>query len=220
MTARHVAFLDLDGTILDSSPGIVRGLRKAFDAVGMPAPDEAVMRSWIGPPVLRTLERELGDRGGPVVEAANRAFRAYFDEIGTYQSAPFAGIPDALAALAADGTAIVVVTHKPGPLAEAALARSGLSRFVVGVHAPVSAAELVPKEDLFARAIRKARPATAIAAGDRAGDVEAAAAHGIRSIGVLWGYGTPAELTGAGAVALAPAPSDLPFLLAPGGTLG
>jgi phosphoglycolate phosphatase len=212
----HVVFLDLDGTIIDSSMGIVAGLREAFSAAGTAAPDEEVLRSWIGPPVRTTLERELSAHGEAAVSAANQAFRAYFDEIGAHESVPFPGMRDAMERMA-DQSTIVVVTHKPKPLAELALSQHGLDDGVAAVHAPPRPSVFVAKEDLFALAIAATRPRTAISVGDRAGDVEAAASHGIATVGVTWGFGSADELQGAGAVALATAPVELPALVAPAG---
>lgn len=214
MTGTRVAFLDLDGTLIDSAPGIVACMRCAFDAVGANAPPDAVLRSWIGPPVLRTLERELGECGDDVVQAANRAFRECFDGVGAHQATPFEGIPEVLESLCSGGLVVSVVTHKPEVLAEVALAQHDLRRFVASVHAPPSPAQWVSKEDLFAEAIAASRPQWAVAAGDRAGDVRAASSHGIPSVGVLWGYGSACELDEAGAAALASAASELPALLA------
>ena len=45
--------------------------------------------------------------------------------------------------------------------------------------------------------------------GDRAVDIVSARAHRIRSIGVLWGYGSESELTAAGADGLCGAPAEL-----------
>jgi phosphoglycolate phosphatase len=49
--------------------------------------------------------------------------------------------------------------------------------------------------------------------GDRLHDIHAAKANGLRSIGVLWGYGGRAELEAAGAGALADTPADVPALV-------
>ena len=50
--------------------------------------------------------------------------------------------------------------------------------------------------------------------GDRRFDVEGAAAHGIDTIGVLWGYGSLVELEAAGAWAIAEQPGDVVRLIA------
>jgi phosphoglycolate phosphatase len=50
--------------------------------------------------------------------------------------------------------------------------------------------------------------------GDRHLDIEGAAHHGMRGIGVLWGFGDEAELRAAGADALARTPDELHALFA------
>lgn len=213
MTRGLLVLLDLDGTIIDSAPGIVAGMRRAFAAVQCDVPADAVLRSWIGPPVLRTLERELGEQGPDVVALANAAFRDYFDTVGAHETEPFAGMPQALRSLDSSGAAVVVVTHKPLPLAELALSAHDLRSLVRSIHAPPSPGTWVPKEDLFAAALTRHPSSSVVAAGDRGSDVEAAAAHRVPSVGVTWGYGTAEELRGAGAVALAAIADDLPPLL-------
>lgn len=208
-----LVLLDLDGTIIDSAPGIVAGMREAFAAAGSEIPTDDVLRSWIGPPVLRTLERELGARGPDVVNRANGAFRQYFDTVGAHETDPFPGMVDALATLSSAGSTIAVVTHKPLPLAEMALAEHALGGFVSATYAPPSPGTWVPKGDLFASALGALPPARAIAAGDRAGDIEAALAHGVPSVGVTWGYGTVEELQDAKAVALAASAEELVAML-------
>ena len=213
MSGRHVVLLDLDGTLIDSAPGILTGIRTAFEAVDVTPPDAAVMRSWIGPPVRETLMRELSAHGEDVVDRANAAFREYFDAVGAYESVPFAGIHDALAAIAASGALMSVVTHKPVALAELALSQHGLDVYVQTLHAPPSPGVAVPKSQLFAQALDATRPATVISAGDRGSDIRAAAECGVAGVGVTWGYGALDELRGAGARAIADAPEELPALV-------
>jgi phosphoglycolate phosphatase len=56
-------------------------------------------------------------------------------------------------------------------------------------------------------------PATTIMVGDRLHDIHAAKANGLRSIGVLWGYGGRLELTTAGATAIAATPAEVVALV-------
>jgi phosphoglycolate phosphatase len=214
MSSRHVVLLDLDGTLIDSAPGILAGIRAAFEAVDLLPPDDSLMRAWIGPPVRETLQRELGPYGDAVVDRANVAFRAYFDTTGAYESVPFEGIHDALTAVAQAGALMSVVTHKPLPLAQIAVAQHGLDAYIEGIHAPPSPQVAVPKDQLFAEALDATRPQTVISVGDRGSDIRAAAAHGVGGIGVAWGYGDTAELHDAGALVVLSAPADLPAVVA------
>lgn len=210
MSGGHVVLLDLDGTLIDSAPGIVEGMRVAFAAVNAPVPDEALMRSWIGPPVRETLARELAAHGAAAVERANAAFREYFDSVGAHESVVFEGVPGALAQIAQAGAVMSVVTHKPEGLARLALDQHGLTGHIVTLHAPPSAGVGVPKADLFREALGATCPTSVISVGDRGSDICAAAACGIPGVGVAWGYGSTHELQEAGALRVVGSPSDLP----------
>lgn len=214
MTRRHVVLLDLDGTLIDSAPGIVEGMRIAFAAAGAPEPAEDQMRAWIGPPVRETLSRELAPLGQAAVQQANAAFREYFDTVGAHQSVVFDGVPDALAQITEAGALMSVVTHKPEPLARLALDQHGLIDRIAMLHAPPSPGVAVAKADLFRAALAATRPASVISVGDRGSDILAAAACGIAGVGVAWGYGTGDELDHAGAVCVVTHPRDLPARVA------
>ena len=212
MSGRHVVLLDLDGTLIDSAPGILAGIRLAFEAVDVVPPADDLMRAWIGPPVRETLVRELGARGDAVVARATTPFRESFDSLGVHESDIFPGIREALAEVAASGSRMRLVTHKPLSLAELAVGQHDLGTFIDGIHAPPSPLVTVPKAQLFGDAMAAAAPRTAISVGDRGSDIRAAAAHGIAGIGVTWGYGDRGELNDAGAVAIATSAGELPTL--------
>ncbi|HEX3576602.1 MAG TPA: HAD hydrolase-like protein, partial [Rhodopila sp.] len=67
------------------------------------------------------------------------------------------------------------------------------------------------KKDLLAEILRvegyDAEDTTMV--GDRLHDIHAAQANGLRSIGVLWGYGGQAELQAAGADVIVGSPAEL-----------
>jgi phosphoglycolate phosphatase len=67
------------------------------------------------------------------------------------------------------------------------------------------------KPELIAEAMQRLSlpPRNIAMIGDRRMDIEGARHHGLRGIGVLWGFGDEAELLGAGADALAAQPADL-----------
>lgn len=45
-----LAIFDLDGTLLDTSSGLVASFRKALEINNLPVPDEACLKAAIGPP--------------------------------------------------------------------------------------------------------------------------------------------------------------------------
>ena len=61
------AFFDLDGTLTDSSEGIINSIKYALEKNGYPVPDETELLKFIGPPLGRFLCRlsQSSKRSGP-----------------------------------------------------------------------------------------------------------------------------------------------------------
>ena len=104
-----------------------------------------------------------------------------------------------------------MATSKAEVFAESILDHFGLT----GSFATVVGSELDGRRTAKAEVItevlaRLGRPTTGtVMIGDRHHDISGAVTVGVGSIGVLWGYGDGAELTTAGADALAGSPADL-----------
>ena len=208
MSAPPLVLLDLDGTLTDSAPGIVRSITAAFAHLGLPQP--TAPRSFVGPP----LPASMRANGVPEdrIDAAIAAYRTEFEAGGMWESHPFPGIEDQLRALRDAGCTLAIATSKPEVYARPICARWGLDTRVDGVYgAPL---DHVPstKATVIAHALDELGtlvPSTAriVMVGDRHHDVEGAAEHGIACLGVAWGYGEPGELDDA--VAIVPTVDDL-----------
>lgn len=48
-TPPDMVLFDLDGTLTDAAPGIVNGMRIVFDRFDIEQPDDATMRTYLGP---------------------------------------------------------------------------------------------------------------------------------------------------------------------------
>ncbi len=215
-----LVLLDLDGTLMDSAPGIVASVEHAYRALGLTVPDAATLRSFVGPPITDSFPRH----GVPpeLLSEAVRQYRAAFTTGGMYDNAVFDRIPAALRALRAAGCTLAVATSKPEIYAEPICDRFGLTPLVDGVFgAPIDEATST-KADVIAKALAtlgRVSPVDVAAdgpvlgpvlmVGDREHDVHGAAAHGIDCLGVTWGYAAPGELEAAGAVALVADVADL-----------
>jgi phosphoglycolate phosphatase len=201
--------LDLDGTLMDSAPGIVASAAHAYRALGLPVPDAATLRSFVGPPITDSFPRH----GVPpeLLSETVRQYRAAFTAGGMYDNAVFDGIPAALRTLRDAGCTLAVATSKPEVYAVPICERFGLTPLVDAVFgAPLDEATST-KADVIAKALAtlgRVSPVDAatdgpvLMVGDREHDVHGAAAHGIDCLGVTWGYAAPGELEAAGAVAL------------------
>lgn len=204
---------DLDGTLCDTEDGIVTHLAMALEALALPVPDRAVLRTCVGPP----WEEGLPQIGVPAERMVDviAAYRSTYDDAAPRLAPPFPGVDDALDALAAAGVAMAVATSKPQHLADLLVRDGPLGRHFATVVGADPAAERWTKADVVGAALGSLDhpPATAAMVGDRHYDVAGAAAHGVATVGVGWGCAAPGELEEAGAAAVVASPGELVELL-------
>lgn len=191
----HLLF-DLDGTLVDSFPGISRSINQTLAAVGRePVPVEE-LRQFVGKRLAVIFSTLLGADDEALVDRAVDIYRPLFDEVGILDSRVFPGIPEALATLRDAGHSLQVVTVRSLGSARLVVRHFGLDRFFDAVHGPDRGQRSGDKADLVRAALdlAGADPRDTIMIGDRADDVRAARAHGVHAVAVRWGYGAHDEL--------------------------
>jgi phosphoglycolate phosphatase len=199
--------LDLDGTLIDSAPGILGSLAAAFAELGIPLPDDGLPRTLLGPPLYRSLPPLVGADRAPHVLAA---YRRIYGEAGIRECVPFDGIDALLRELAADGVRLAVATSKAQVYAEKIIEFRGWTGLFATVGGDTLDAARPTKADVVGEVLhRLGGPTDAIMVGDRLHDVEGARVHGLDCLGVGWGYAAPGELEEAGALAILPDPEAL-----------
>lgn len=207
---------DLDGTLTDPFVGITRSIDYALTGLGRVSPPPENLRWCIGPP-LRASFRELleTDDDASLAEAV-RLYRERYADVGKFENTLIEGIPDALAALHGQGAYLSVATSKLKTYAGEIVEHFGLRGWFHVVHGSELDGRNSAKADLIGHilAAEEIDPGRSVMIGDRSHDVVGAAAHGIPTIGVAWGYAAPGELEAAGAVAIARSPSELATIVA------
>jgi phosphoglycolate phosphatase len=207
--------LDLDGTLADSRPGIEASLRFMLAEMGHD-PAAAGDVTWaVGPPIAWSIGTLLAKYGDDRVDQGLATYRARYSDVGLYDCAAFPGIPEMLAALAKAGRTLCLATSKRRDFAERVVAFLGFAPFIPAVWGALPGGGLDDKKDMLRELLRVEGydPATTVMVGDRLHDIHAAQANGLRSIGVLWGYGGRTELEAAGAGALAATPAEIVALV-------
>jgi phosphoglycolate phosphatase len=207
---RNVIF-DLDGTLLDSRPGIVAGLRHTLRHLGHDLPADASLDWAIGPPLPDVMARLLGESDAARVRQAVECYRDWYGAVGVYDASPYPGVPELLDGLAAAGKSLFVGTSKRIDLARRALGHFGLAPRFRAVHGVGLDGQFARKTDLIRHLLdaEGLDAAETIVVGDREQDVAAARACGLCVAGATWGYGGRAELAAAGANVLFDSPGDL-----------
>lgn len=203
--------LDLDGTLVDSAPGILSSCRAALAELGHGGDLPVDLSGLIGPPVEDIMRVLLAPYGDERVEEAVAAYRADYGARGLFGSAPYAGVAESLAAMRSAGAQLILATSKRRAFAERILEHIGVDGLFAAVHGSEPGGALDHKPELIAHIARRhaLTPDRCVMVGDRRYDISGAHANGIRGLGVLWGYGSRDELEGAGADGLVDEPVGL-----------
>jgi len=212
--ARATLFFDMDGTLIDSEVGITTCIAYALQKMGHPVPPQETLQGWIGPSLRTTFTPLFGD--DVRVEEAVAYYRERFDVEGWREHTLYPDIEATVRALRDRGHRLAVVTAKNEPHARRIVEHlpfGGLFDDVIGSTPDGSRSS---KAQLVGEALQRLQlqPAQCWMIGDRRMDIEGARHHGLRNVGVLWGFGGEAELIEAGADHLVREPAQLLALLA------
>ena len=204
----HLLF-DLDGTLTDPKQGIVACIRYALQCLGIEIATDIRLESYIGPPLRDTFRSLCG--GDDDVEAAVGYYRERFATVGLFENQVYDGIPLCLEQLRARADSIHLATSKPTIYAERIIQHFELERFFDRIYGSELDGRLGDKTELINHILKreKQHSADTIMIGDRSFDMVGASNNKVRAIGVLWGYGSEAELDLAGADRICSHPAEL-----------
>lgn len=209
---KKAIFFDLDGTLTDSGEGIMKCAKLALEHFGIDVPGCDALRVFVGPPLRDTFQK-FGVPEDRVEEAVAK-FRSRYTAIGKYENFPYPGIPELLAALQAKGHRLFVATSKPETMALDVLRHFDLDKYFDQICGASLDTSRDSKEAVIACLLEVVGGVQSVVmVGDTHYDVIGAAAHGIPTIGVAWGYGRAADMEKAGAMAIAHSPQELLTLL-------
>ena len=213
MTEYSTLLFDLDGTLTDSTEGILNCLVNAITQMGFEVPEDT--NKFLGPPIRQSFAEFCGMNEEQVSEAV-RIFRERYSTVGLFENRVYDGIPEMLERLKNGGRRLMVATSKPETYAVRIFDRFGLSQY----FETVGGAELDGSRDykdevieyVLARAGMTDR-SSVLMIGDRRQDVFGAHKTGIKCMGILWGFGSQEELTEAGADYIAATPQEAADML-------
>jgi phosphoglycolate phosphatase len=186
-----VILFDLDGTLIDSSPGILASFARVLAAHGL-APVVPLEPSLIGPPLAVTLRQVSGIQDEALLGRLGEAFKQDYDTAGYRTTEVFPGVAAGLAQLAGAGSRMFIVTNKRMVPTRRILEALGLAQLFAGIHTrdeiepPAPSKAAVTKRILAHYGIN---PLHACFVGDSDEDAAAAWENGLRFIHATYGYG-------------------------------
>lgn len=213
MTYDTILF-DVDGTLCDPGKSMIECARYALKQFGIDEADDENLRRLIGPP----LEHAFRDYYGFDQAKSDQAvifFRDMMQKEGIQLYEAYPGIAETLNELKNSGKRLAVVTSKIEHIARETLSKTGLINYFEVICAQQPNV-VVDKEVILQKALNDLNVtdvSSVVMIGDRKHDIEAANAHTIDSIGVLWGYGDREELENEGATYIVNNPDELKSLL-------
>ena len=212
-----LVIFDLDGTLLDTIGDLAVACNAALALRGLPQHSYEEYCHFVGNGIMRLVERALPEElRTPYTVAAVRAdFVKYYTEHIDAYTKPYDGIPELVAGLVRRGVRIAVASNKfqagteklvrlffpDVPFAAVFGQREGV---------PLKPDPAVVEEILSLTGAAKER---VLYVGDSGVDMQTAAAAGVRSVGVTWGFRKRGELVESGAVHIVDRPAEILALL-------
>lgn len=196
---KYILF-DLDGTITDSQEGIKNSIEYALKYFNIEINDRSELDKYIGPP-LRQSFMEFAGLSEKDSHTAMTKYREYYGPKGIFENRVYDGMEELLFSLKNKGKEIILATSKPWIYAEIILEHFNLKKYFDFVAGSELNGVRTKKADVIKYAVDKYKIplSKAVMIGDREHDISGAKKNGLKTIGVLYGFGSREELTSAGA---------------------
>lgn len=203
--------IDLDGTISDPSLGITRCVNHALESHGLASVSAALVANEIGPPLDEMFLKLVPGLTASAIPKLVYSYRGRYSDVGYAENTIYPHIAEVLGNLNERRLRMGVCTSKRRDFAKRILALFGIDH----LFAFVDGGEIgITKEQQLAGLLdRRDIDRDAVMVGDRAVDIVAASKNGLRSIGVLWGFGSRNELSQASPMCIAESPNELSELV-------
>ena len=209
--AYRAYIFDLDGTLLNTLPDLVRLTNMVLSENGWPERTSDEILSFVGNGG-RVLLGRAAPTGTPdaLLDEAFSRWRELYPTYGHAMTRPYEGIPEVLAKLKAAGAKLGVLSNKFDAAAQAVIEE----QFPGVFHLVRGECEEIPRKPDPAglRYMMKqlgVQPTDVLYVGDSATDVKTAHNAGVACVAISWGYQSREALMAAGATAIIDNPFDL-----------
>ena len=210
-----VILFDLDGTLTDSSPGIINSIIYALKRYNITVEDTATLKKFLGPPLHESFKEFYGFDEDKSMEAVS-FYREYFSTKGLLENQVYDGIPNLLEELKNNGKKLILATSKPQKFTDRIMEYFDLAKYFEFIAGSNMDGTRSKKADVIEYALQQCNiidKSKAVMVGDRMHDIIGAKAVGMDSIGVEYGYGDYEELNAAGATYIVKTVDDLKNIL-------
>lgn len=197
---KYILF-DLDGTLLNTFPGVSNALRYTMEYYKMPVPNETEMRKYLGPPLGDSF-RDYAGFDENEIPSAIKKFREYYLKKGVYEYEFFEELKPSFDRLREMGCKLAVATSKLEPAAISMLTHAGIIDEFDFICGAKSDGARTTKTEVLLHVLEHfdiKDKSEVLLIGDRNHDVIGAKNVGIDCCGVLCGFGSREEFEESGA---------------------
>lgn len=207
-----LAIFDLDGTILDTTEGVLSSVKYTMRKMGYKIPDEETLSSFIGPPIQESFARTYG-LSGEVLQEIATIFRNQYKGEDLLKAVPYDGIYEVFQGLSDCGIISAIATYKREDYALTLLKHYHFDRYTEIMHGADHENKL-KKQDIIKMCVTEAGISDysqVVMIGDTVHDAMGASQLGVDFIGVTFGFGfkSSSDLKGVASVGCADTPRQI-----------
>jgi len=209
-----LAIFDLDGTILDTSEGILSSATYAIKKMGFEVPDEKILKTFIGPPIQKSFNKVF-KINGESLDYMVSVFRDRYKNHDLLKAVPYDGIKEIFKALHNHDIKISIATYKRQDYAETIINYFELNNYINSICGSDWEGKW-SKKDIILNAIKYSdiiKLEDCVMIGDTIWDYEGAKELGIDFIGVTYGFGFKPKSNVSNVYPLAQKTSDILTIL-------
>lgn len=206
--------VDLDGTITDSEEGVTKSMQYALRNFGIEISDTKQLRKYIGPPITWSFS-DIG-LSQEFVQPAIAKYRERYNAVGIFEARVYDGVPQMLKKLHEAGKILILATSKPLHFASRVMEHFGMDVYMdelCGADTDLNRNEKWEVLDYILKKHDINDKSEVLMLGDTRFDVEGANIVGLKTCGVLWGFGTRESLEKEGAAYIVETPDEAAELI-------
>lgn len=190
MNKYDLVIFDVDGTLLDTSEGILTAVRYTIEKFGFSMLSDETIASFIGPPIQDSFAREFGLKGDILQEIAT-VFRDYYKCGALFKASPYEGIYEVFRKLSERKIQSAIATYKREDCAADLLKHFEFDRYTKNIHGGDHENKLKKKDiiDLCISESNITNKSRIVMIGDTYHDAAGAELSGIDFVGVTFGFG-------------------------------
>ena len=180
---------DLDGTLLDTSEGILHSVRYTLNQLQLPQLSDEQIGCFIGPPIQESLMKYVGLTPEAAQKGAN-IFRDFYKREALFEASVYDGVFPILEQLRKEGFKIGVATYKREDYAIDILRHFGISTYCDVIHGADNENKLT-KADIVELCCKElaVNKGNILLVGDTEHDAKGAMLAEVQFCAVTWGFG-------------------------------